>query len=234
MPQTQTVDLLVSDSSTSPAGSTYSSGPERKKSTNTKKIVIAAVVLVVLAGLVALSVRSSQSNVVTVTTSKVIREDITSVVTGSGEIKAKTYVNIGAQGFGKIVKLYVKEGETVRRGQKLAQLENVQSSADVNAQRANIEATQKDLASADAAYESSIAEVARDKADLEQKTLDYKRAQDLYNSQLISKSDFDGRKAAYDVAIASLKAAEAKVAQMNAQRASTSGRVSQANATLRK
>ena len=233
MPQTQTLDLPVSDSK-SPGGSTYTSGPERKKSTNTKKIVIAAVAVVVLAGLVALSVRSSQSNVVTVTTSKVIREDITSVVTGSGEIKAKTYVNIGAQGFGKIVKLYVKEGETVRRGQKLAQLENVQSSADVNAQRANIEATQKDLASADAAYESSIAEVARDKADLEQKTLDYKRAQDLYNSQLISKSDFDARKAAYDVAIASLKAAEAKVAQMNAQRASTSGRVTQANATLRK
>jgi HlyD family secretion protein len=234
MPQTQTVDLPLAGSNRSLVDSTYSGGPERKKSTKTKKIVIAVVVLVVLAALVALSVRSSQSNAVAVTTSKVVREDITSVVTGSGEIKAKTYVNIGAQGFGKIVKLYVKEGETVRRGQKLAQLENVQSSADVNAQRANIEVTQKDLASADAAYDSSVAEVARDKADLEQKTLDYKRAQDLYNSQLISKSDFDGRKAAYDVAIASLKAAEAKVAQMNAQRASTSGRVSQANATLRK
>src|SRR5205085_4618406 len=234
MPQTQTVDLLVSDSSTSPAGSTYSSGPERKRSTNTKKIVIAAVVLVVLAGLVALSVRSSQSNVITVTTSKVMREDISSVVTGSGEIKAKTYVNIGAQGFGKIVKLYVKEGETVKRGQKLAQLENVQSSADVNAQRAGIETAQKDLDSANAAIETSIAEVARDKADLEQKMLDYNRAKDLYQSQLIPKSDSDARKAAYDVAVATLAAAQAKVTQMNAQKASTIGRVSQANATLSK
>jgi len=156
------------------------------------------------------------------------------VVTGSGEIKAKTYVNIGAQGFGKIVRLYVKEGDTVKRGQKLAQLENVQSSADVNAQRAGIETAKKDLDSANAAIDTSIAEVARDKADLEQKTLDYNRAKELYQSQLISKSDFDARKAAYDVAAATLTAAQAKVSQMNAQKASTVGRVSQANATLSK
>ena len=110
----------------------------------------------------------------------------------------------------------------------------MQSSADVNAQRAGIETAQKDLDSANAAIETSMAEVARDKADLEQKTLDYNRAKDLYQSQLISKSDFDARKAAYDVAVATLSAAQAKVTQMNAQKASTVGRVSQANATLRK
>jgi len=79
-----------------------------------------------------------------------------------------------------------------------------------------------------------MAEVSRDKADLEQKSLDYKRAQDLYKSQLISKSDFDAKKAAYDVAAASLNADQAKVNQMRAQRASSSGRVSQANAMLSK
>ena len=68
-----------------------------------------------------------------------------------------------------------------------------------------------------------IAEVARDKADLEQKTLDYKRAQDLYNGKLISKSDFDAKKAAYDVGAATLSADEAKVVQMKAQMASTRG-----------
>ena len=208
MPDTQTLDLPVGGPRPSVVTNTYGS-PERKKSSNTKKIIIAIAVVVVLAALIAVSVRSSQSNVITVTTTKVMREDISSVVTGSGEIKAKTYVNIGAQGFGKIVKLYVKEGETVKRGQKLAQLENVQSSADVNAQRAGIETAQKDLDSANAAIETSIAEVARDKADLEQKMLDYNRAKDLYQSQLISKSDYDARKAAYDVAVATLAAAQA-------------------------
>ncbi|PYY19736.1 MAG: secretion protein HlyD [Acidobacteria bacterium] len=234
MPDTQTLDLPVGGPRPSVVTNTYGSPERKKRSSNTKKIIIAIAVVVVLAALIAVSVRSSQSNVITVTTSKVMREDISSVVTGSGEIKAKTYVNIGAQGFGKIVKLYVKEGETVKRGQKLAQLENVQSSADVNAQRAGIETAQKDLDSANAAIETSIAEVARDKADLEQKMLDYNRAKDLYQSQLISKSDYDARKAAYDVAVATLAAAQAKVTQMNAQKASTIGRVSQANATLSK
>jgi len=188
----------------------------------------------VLIALVALSVRSSQSNVPSVTTSKVTHQDLTSVVTESGEVKAKTYVNIGAQGFGKITKLYVKEGDTVKRGQKLAQLENVQSTADVNAQRASIQTAQMDLDAANAAIETSVADIARGKADLEQKTLDYNRAKQLYQSQLISKSDYDVKKAAYDVATATLKESEAKLAQMKAQKASSSGRVTQANATLHK
>ena len=234
MPDTQTLDLAVSDASRVSGFPVYQQTPERKPRSNTKKIVAAVVVVLALVGLVALSVRSSQSNVVKITTAKAARGDLSSVVTGSGEIKAKTYVNIGAQGFGKITKLYVKEGETVEKGQKLAQLENVQSSADVNAQRATIETTQKDLDSAQAAIETSFAEVARDKADLEQKTLDYKRAQDLYHSQLISKSDFDAKKAGYDVAVATLSMDQTKVVQMKAQMASSSGRVTQANATLRK
>ena len=106
MPDTQTLDLRVSEPIRSSASPTLIAGPDRKPRGNAKKkIIIAVAVLVVLAGLVALSVRSSQSNVLTVNTSKILREDISSVVTGSGEIKAKTYVNIGAQGFGKIVQL---------------------------------------------------------------------------------------------------------------------------------
>ena len=62
------------------------------------------------------------------------------MVSASGEIRPKTYVNIGANAFGKITRLYVKEGDRVKKGQLLAQLENVQSSADVNATQASLEA----------------------------------------------------------------------------------------------
>jgi len=55
-------------------------------------------------------------------------------VSASGEIRPKTYVNIGANAFGKITHLLVKEGDHVRKGQLLAQLENVQSSADCERQ----------------------------------------------------------------------------------------------------
>ena len=59
-------------------------------------------------------------------------------MSASGEIRPKTYVNIGANAFGKIIRLYVKEGDRVKKGQLLAQLENVQSSADVNATQASV------------------------------------------------------------------------------------------------
>ena len=56
---------------------------------------------------------------------------ISAVVSASGEIRPKNYVNIDANAFGKIIKLYVKEGDQVPAGQMLAQIENVQPRFDV-------------------------------------------------------------------------------------------------------
>src|SRR2546430_5594154 len=104
-----------------------------------KKIAIVSVVVVLLLAIVGFTVHQSHKNVVTVQTGKVQRLDLASVVSASGEIKPKTYVNIGANAFGKITKLYVKEGDRVRKGQLLAQLENVQSAADVSATQASLD-----------------------------------------------------------------------------------------------
>ena len=102
-----------------------------------KKIAIGASGLVLLALIAGIAVHQSRKNIVTVQTGRVQREDLTAVVSASGEVKPKTYVNIGANAFGKITHLFVKEGDHVRKGQLLAQLENVQSSADVNANEAS-------------------------------------------------------------------------------------------------
>src|SRR6202140_3335024 len=104
-----------------------------------KKIAIGAGAVVLLSAIVGFTVYQSHKNVVTVQTGKAQRMDLVAVVSASGEIKPKTYVNIGANAFGKITKLYVREGDRVKRGQMLAQLENVQSTADVNATRAGVE-----------------------------------------------------------------------------------------------
>jgi len=60
-----------------------------------KKIAIGAGVVVLLAIIVGITVHQSGKNVVTVQTGKVQRQDLSSVVSASGEIKPKTYVNIG-------------------------------------------------------------------------------------------------------------------------------------------
>src|SRR6202790_3892342 len=123
-----------------------------------KKIAIGAGVAVLLAIIVGFTVHQSSKNVTTVQTGKVQRQDLATVVSASGEIKPKTYVNIGANAYRKITHLYVKEGDRVKKGQLLAQLENVQSSADVNANQASVEASKTDAIAADAALNTSLAD----------------------------------------------------------------------------
>jgi len=88
-----------------------------------KKLAIGAGAVLLLAAIVGFTVYQSHKNVVTVQTAKAQRQDLAAVVSASGEIKPKNYVNIGANAFGKITHLYVKEGERVKKGQMLAQLE---------------------------------------------------------------------------------------------------------------
>jgi HlyD family secretion protein len=197
-----------------------------------KKIAIGAGVVVVLAIMVGITVRQSGKNVVTVQTGKVQREDLSSVVSASGEIRPKTYVNIGANAYGKITHLYVKEGDHVKKGQLLAQLENVQSSADVSAGQASVQAAETDAIAAKAALDTSNADLQRAQADYDRNQLDWARAQDLFKDGLIAKSDFDSRKNAWATADSGLIQARARVAQAKAQKDSADRHVAQARANL--
>ena len=57
------------------------------------------------------------------------------MVTASGEIKPRNYINIGANAQGRIVELLVKEGDHVRKNQVVARIEHVQAQADVRRKR---------------------------------------------------------------------------------------------------
>src|SRR3984957_4852654 len=197
-----------------------------------KKIAIGAGVAILLAIIVAFTVHQSSKNVTTVQTGKVQRQDLATVVSASGEIKPKTYVNIGANAYGKITHLYVKEGDRVKKGQLLAQLENVQSSADVNANEASLQAAETDAIAADAGLKTSQADLQRAQADYDRNKLDWERAQSLFKDGLISKSDFDSRKNAWATADSGLVQSQARVAQAKAQNDSAAKHVSQARANL--
>src|SRR5947208_6080144 len=197
-----------------------------------KKIAIGVAVAVLLLAIVGFTVYQSHKNLVTVQTGVAQRQNLSSVVSASGEIKPKTYVNIGANGFGKIIKLYVKEGQQVKQGQMLAQLESVQSAADVAAQRASLGASRTDQQATIAAERTAVADLNRARADAAQKRLDWQRAQGLYKDALIAKADYDARQMAYESAEAGLAQAEARLAQAKAQTESASGHIQQAQAML--
>ena len=198
-----------------------------------KKIVLIALGVLLCVGIVVGTVLHSRADVTAVTTAKVIREDLTATVSGTGQIKPKTYVNVGATSFGRITHLYVKEGDHVKQGAVLATVENVQPEATVAAQQATISSSQTDVSSYQAAERTAQANIAEAKADLEQKQLDFGRAQQLFNEKLIAKQDFDSKKAAFDMSVATLQERQAAQAQAQAQTASARGHVAQAVATQR-
>ncbi len=181
------------------------------------KAGIGVAVVAVGAGIVWFSINQRNKGVVTVQTNKVGRQDLTSQVTASGEIKPKEYTNVLGEGFGKITQIVVKEGDHVKKGDVLLRLENVQPTADVAAQQAAIGSSAAAIQSSDASYRSAQADLAQRRADLERARLDWERAQSLYKDGLIPKADYDMRKSAYDGAAAAVEAANARLQQLRAE-----------------
>jgi len=197
-----------------------------------KKILLISGAVLVAAGIAGFTIVRAQSGYTKVLTAKVVRQNLVSIVSGTGQIKPKTYVNIGATSFGRITHLYVKEGDRVKRGQVLATVESVQAKAGVAAQEASIRSADTDISSYLAAEKTAEATVAHSEADLQQKLLDWQRAQALYKAELIAKSEYDSKKAAYDTDVATLAQSKAALVQSRAQTASARGKLGTAQATL--
>jgi HlyD family secretion protein len=198
-----------------------------------KKIIFIILGLVVVAGLVTLFVVKQQSGYTKVLTAKLVRQDLSTVVSGTGQIKPLNIVNVGANVMGRVTHFYVKEGDSVKKGQIVATIENVQQSANVAGQEAAIAAAKTDINSYIAAEKTAEANMERAKADLEQKKLDWDRAQNLYKAGIMAKQDFDSKKAAYDTDVATVAQMQAQLNQAKAQTESARGHLQTQVATLR-
>jgi HlyD family secretion protein len=199
------------------------------------KIIISLAVLIVLGiGLYASTVYSKKG-LVSVQTGQVVRQDLTSIVTASGEVKPKNYINIGANAQGDITELLVKEGDKVRKGQLLAKIEDVQPEADVQAQRAALSSAEAQSSASEAAVKASDenintmkAALDHDKADLDRMKADFQRAEQLFNEKLGAKQDFEMKKYVYDAQVAAIAESQARVVQAQAQREQTAAQLASA------
>jgi HlyD family secretion protein len=198
-----------------------------------KKILLIILAVVVVTGLVAFFIYRQQAGYTKVLTAKIARQDLATVVSGTGQIKPKTYANLGATSMGRVTHLYVKEGDMVKMGQTVATIENVQQEAAVTGQQAAIDAAKTDIAADIAAEKTCEANVTKAKADLEQKRLDWEREQPLYQAGIVAKSDFDAKKALYDTDVATVDQAVAALNQAKAQTASLRGHLRMQIASLR-
>jgi HlyD family secretion protein len=197
-----------------------------------QKIGIAAGGVLLLGGITWYSVYKSNQDVVSVQSGRVVREDLTSLVTASGEIRPKNYTNVLGEGMGKITDIVVNEGDHVKRGDVLLHLENIQPGADVEAQQASIDAAVAAMKGASANYDAAIATLAQRQSDLDKAKLDWQRSQQLFKEELISKQDYDASRATYDGAVAALEAAQAQLESSRAARDQARFTLSQARAVL--
>jgi HlyD family secretion protein len=191
-----------------------------------KKILLLSLGAVVLVGLVVGGIVWSKRGVVTVQTGKVAKQELSSVVSASGQIRPPSakFANVNAQTFGRITEIHVKEGDAVKTGQLLLKTESVQQEADVDAQQAALKTQLAEVSAAEAGVQSSSASLKTLQADLQtahanfnRAREDWARAQELLKDRLIAQQLYDQRRSDFEVAQANVQAAEARVAQAKAQ-----------------
>jgi HlyD family secretion protein len=197
------------------------------------KVAIGLGVVALAGGIVWFSINQANKGVVTVQTSKVAKMDsLVSQVTASGEVKPTTYTNITAQGFGRITDILVKEGDHIKKGDKLLLQDNVQANADVQAQDAAINSSESAVQAAEASYNAAKADLVTQQANLEKADLDYQRGVGLYKDGLIAKQDFDQRKTTYDAEVATVDASRARMLAQKAQLEQIRSQLAQGKAVL--
>lgn len=151
-----------------------------------RKIVIFTIIGLVLVALAAVAIFRKRDAVITVQTEKVARRNLTELVVANGKIQPVTQVIISPEVAGEIVALPVKEGGSVKKGDLLVQIkpDNYQASRN----------------SAEASYESALANKIVAQAQLDQAEAEFKRNEHLFHNKLVSDSVFLDFKTTYDVA----------------------------------
>lgn len=197
-----------------------------------KKIAFIVGGVLLVGTVVLVSINRASAGVVAVQIDTVKKQDLTSLVTASGEIRPKVLSNVLGESFGKIIEITVKEGDKVRKGDPLLRVESIQPAADVEAQRAALGSSEAAVRSAEANYRSAQAELVVRQADFEKAKFDWERAQQLFKDELISKQEYDSRKAAFDSASASIEVSQARVAQTRAELERSRSTLSQSSALL--
>ena len=104
-------------------------------SVNRKKLIIGAIIVALAGSLVAANVYFKREKGVEVQVEKIKTRDLEAIVSASGKIQARTTVNISAQSMGRVTKLAVEEGDRVKQGQFLLEIDPRSLRTQVRARR---------------------------------------------------------------------------------------------------
>ena len=164
--------------------------------------IIIGVVLLVIAGLVGSSIYKKQHQATEVSVAKVKTQDVVGKVTANGKIQAENKVDLSALVMGQIVNLVVREGDTVKQGDFLLQIDKNRAAAEE--------------ASSAAALQGSLADLDSAKAAMDQADKDLERARKNNEAGIVPLADYQHAQSSFDGAKGAYQAAEQRIEQNRA------------------
>lgn len=175
---------------------------KKQKSGKKKRTFLILAVVVIIVLIIVFNMQANREKSFDVTVEKVQKENLTSIISASGEVSPKKSVNISAQIPGRIMKIGVEEGQIVKSGDFLLNLESTQYEANADRDRAFINGYNAELIKA-AAY------LKRDKSN-------YERQKKLHDDQLISSESLEAALAQFDVSKAQYESIQYQIKQAEA------------------
>ena len=166
------------------------------------KIVIGALVVAGLAGVIGVSRMRAGRDATEVEAEKVARQAVTSIVEASGQIEPKVSVDISSDVIGRIIAVGVEEGDLVRKGQFLVQVDPTQFEQRAARAHAELQAMRTALDEAT--------------ANLSLRRADFERDQRLFAQQLVPRSRYEASESAVLVGEAQVASARNRIQQAEA------------------
>ena len=181
-----------------------------------KKWLWAVVAVVVVGSAAAAVISRRQDQGTTVTFETIRRRDLEAIVSASGKIEPEKTVNISAQSMGRVTRLAVKEGDRVKAGQFLLQIDAVTAQAAVRRDEAAV-------AGARTALEQSRVSLQSARANLDMARQSLKRQQELWDGGLTTRETLERAQAEVEIRESDLRAREQEIknreTQLNQQQA---------------
>lgn len=186
----------------------------KKKKSLKKNLIILVVFVAIAAALIVLGTRSGKKGI-EVTTEKVKRGDITSLVTATGKVQPEVEVKISSEVPGEIVELPVKDGDFVEKGDLLFRVNPDTLEAQVKQQEAALAATR--------------ASSAQRRAEMLQAELDFSRVSDLHAKGFVTEDELDQAKTRVEVNKAALESAMHQIDRQEMQLREASDKLAKAS-----
>ena len=171
------------------------------------KWILVALVVIALAAMGIATVANKDKNLVRVTIAKAAKADLVATVSCNGRVQAKTKVDVSSQVQGQIVNLAVREGDPVKKGDFLLQIDKAQFDANARAQQGGLDAL--------------FAQRESDRATRQQAERDYQREKANFEAKISSEQVFQKARLTADATRANETATERRIEQARAQLAAS-------------